>query len=113
MRIQITQYLNDLYNLSDEHIRCFIQSPFVEQGGQLESFLQRNYPDNLPLLNELHHALQAQPDACARHAGWLETISGLPIKSLQALYTLRKIDLAEGTTLIDILASHDPGKRRS
>ena len=25
---------------------------------------------------------------------------------------LRKIDLAEGTTLIDILASHDPGKRR-
>lgn len=37
-----------------------------------------------------------------------ETISGLPIKSLQALYTLRKIDLAEGTTLIDILASHDP-----
>ena len=112
LRIQITQYLNDLYNLSDEHIRCFIQSPFVEQGGQLESFVQRNYPDNLPLLNELHHALQAQPDACARHAGWLETISGLPMKSLQALYTLRKIDLAEGTTLIDILASHDPGKRR-
>jgi hypothetical protein len=34
------------------------------------------------------------------------------MKSLQALYTLRKIDLAEGTTLIDILASHDPGKRR-
>ena len=111
LRQQMADYLNDLYNVKDEQISCFIQSPFVEQGGQLAAFVQRNYPDKLPWVPDLHDALQAHPQACARQAAWLETVSGLPLKSLQALYTLRKIDLAEGTTLIDLMGSHDPARR--
>lgn len=110
LRLQMEQYLNDIHGLTNEQLNCLIESPFVEQGAGLVAFLQRHYPDKLQWANDLHHALGAHDEACARHSAWLQSISGLPLGSLQMLYTMRKVDCVAGQSLIDLMCTHDPHK---
>lgn len=42
---------------------------------------------------------------------WLESVSGLPLASLQALYQMKKIDFQQCDSLIANLAAHDPSKK--
>ena len=42
---------------------------------------------------------------------WLESISGLPLASLQALYHMQEIDFRDCDSLISLLWAHDPGNK--
>ena len=42
---------------------------------------------------------------------WLESVSGLPLTSLQALYHMQKIDFEHGNSLIATLWAHDPNNK--
>ena len=110
LRVLISQYLDDLHGLTDTHLGCVIHSPFIEQGAGLTLFLEQCYPEKLPQTDEIHDVLLAGRPVSSPHVSWLETISGLPLQCLQALYAVQKIDVNERRSIVDVMQFHDPHK---
>lgn len=111
LRLIATQYLNALYGLNDEHLRCLIHSPFVHKGRALSLFLQQCYPEKLHLRGAFQQLLAGAPHSMTAHAPWLESVSGLPLASLQALYRLPAARNRGGDSVIGMLWAHDPNTR--
>ncbi len=112
LRVLATQYLEQLHGVSDEQLGCFICSPFVNQGDSLEPFLQYFYPEKLQSINGLRGVLMGQStDTQVDEVTWLESVSGLPLASLQALYHMPEIDFEDSDSLIASLWAHDPVKQ--
>lgn len=110
LRLIATQYLDELYGLNDEHLRCLIYSPFVSQGRALNDFLQQCYPEKLHLCASLEQLLMDPAPSTTLEARWLESLSGLPLASLQALYRMPMIDSNDGNSLICAMWAYDPNK---
>lgn len=110
LRVVATHYLDELYGLNDEQLRCLIHSPFVKQGRALNDFLQQCYPEKLPLCAVLEQLLRDANPSTTLEARWLESVSGLPLASLQALYRMPAIDSPDGDSLIAMMLAHDPNK---
>lgn len=106
-----TQYLSELHGVNDEQLGCFICSPFVNQARGLEAFLHNCYPDKLRFLQDFRQLLMAAGTTTQVDAGWLESVSGLSLASLQALYQMQRIDFKQCDSLIANLSAHDPGKK--
>lgn len=111
LRAAATQYLSELHGVSDEQLGCFICSPFVNMAEGLEPFLQKCYPEKLRDIDGLRQLLKGSGTLFKGDVNWLESVSGLPLASLQALYHMEKIDLRQGNSLIANLSAHDPNKR--
>lgn len=106
------QYLDQLHGVSDEQMGCFICSPFVNKGRRLEAFLQNFYPEKSHSINNLRQVLTEQgTDLQTEDVTWLESVSGLSLSSLQALYHMPKIDFEHCNSLIASLRAYDPGKQ--
>lgn len=106
-----TQYLGELHGVNNEQLGCFICSPFVSKADDLEQFLQNRYPEKLQYLHEFRRVLMDPDTSSQVDITWLESVSGLPLASLQALYQMEKIDLRTSNSLIATLCAHDPGKK--
>ena len=106
-----TQYLSQLHGVSDEQLGCLICSPFVNQALGLEAFLQNFHPDKVQFIHEFRQVLMGQVAPSQVDVTWLESVSGLPLTSLQALYHMQKIDFEHGNSLIATLWAHDPNNK--
>ena len=111
LRMAVTQYLSELHGVSDEHLGCFMCSPFVEQARGLKAFLEHYYPEKLQSLDELRQILISPNVATTPDALWLESVSGLPLSSLRVLFNMQKIDFTSGDSLIGTLWVHDPNNQ--
>ena len=106
-----TQYLGELHGVNNEQLGCFICSPFVNKADDLEPFLQNCYPEKLQYIQEYRRVLMDQNTSSQVDVTWLESVSGLPLASLQALYHMEKIDVRTSNSLIATLCAHDPSKK--
>ncbi|WP_338579066.1 hypothetical protein [Pseudomonas sp. ML2-2023-6] len=106
-----TRYLRELHGVSDEQLGCLICSPFVNQARGLESFLQSCYPEKLQFIHRFRQVLIDHNAASQADVSWLESVSGLSLASLQALYHMQKIDSRPGNSLIATLWAHDPNNK--
>lgn len=106
-----TQYLGELHNVNNEQLGCFICSPFVSKADGLEPFLQNCYPEKLQYLHEFRRVLMDPDTSSQVDISWLESVSGLPLASLQALYHMEKINLRTNNSLLATLCAYDPGKK--
>lgn len=106
-----TQYLGELHGVNNEQLGCFICSPFVNKADDLESFLQNCYPEKLQYIHEFRRVLMDPESSSQVDIAWLESVSGLPLASLQALYHMEKTDVRTSNTLIATLCAHDPSKK--
>ena len=111
LRGAAAQYLSKLHGLNDEQLGCLICSPFVNQADGLEPFLQKCHPDKVQRIKDFHRVLMGNPAPLQANVAWLESISGLPLASLQALYHMQKIDFTQCNSLIASLWAHDPNKQ--
>ena len=106
-----TQYLGELHGVNNEQLGCFICSPFVNKADDLEPFLQNCYPEKLQYIQEYRRVLMDPNTSSQVDVTWLESVSGLPLASLQALYNMEKIDVRTSNSLIATLCAHDPSKK--
>ncbi|MCK6254252.1 hypothetical protein [Pseudomonas fragi] len=106
-----TQYLGELHGVNNEQLGCFICSPFVNKADDLEPFLQNCYPEKLQYIQEYRRVLMDPNTSSQVDVTWLESVSGLPLASLQALYHMEKIDVRTSNSLIATLCAHDPSKK--
>lgn len=106
-----TQYLSELHGVNDEQLGCSICSPFINQARDLEAFLHNCHPEKLRFIDEFRQILMAPTASSQVDFSWLESVSGLPLASLQALYQMKKIDFQQCDSLIANLAAHDPSKK--
>ena len=106
-----TRYLRELHGVSDEQLGCLICSPFVNQARGLEPFLQSCYPEKLQFIHRFRQVLIDHNAASQADVSWLESVSGLSLASLQALYHMQKIDSRPGNSLIATLWAHDPNNK--
>ena len=111
LRGAAAHYLSKLHGLNDEQLGCLICSPFVNQADGLEPFLQKCHPDKVQRIKDFHRVLMGNPAPLQANVAWLESISGLPLASLQALYHMQKIDFTQCNSLIASLWAHDPNKQ--
>ena len=111
LRMTVTQYLSELHGVNDEHLGCFMYSPFVEQARGLKAFLEHCYPEKLQSLDELRQILMNPNAASTPDALWLESVSGLPFSSLRVLFNMQKIDFTSGDSLIGTLWVQDPNNQ--
>jgi hypothetical protein len=86
-------------------------APFVDAGQGLEAFLRRCHPGMLVALPDLHKALMGLqvPEQITQ---WLIDTSGLSKVGLQNLYSKKKVDFDDPTSLIARVRAGDPDKRR-
>jgi len=108
LRSVATQYLEQVYGLSDEHLRCLVHSPFINQGRALGVFLQQCYPEKRYLCDVYEQLLASRQPSTTVDALWLESVSGLPLASLQALYRMSMAQNRDGASVIALLRAHDP-----
>lgn len=106
-----TQYLSELHGVSEEQLGCLMCSPFVNQARGLEHFLHNYYPKKKHLIHEFRQVLRDKNTLSQVDVTWLESISGLPLASLQALYHMQEIDFRDCDSLISLLWAHDPGNK--
>lgn len=111
LRMTVTQYLSELHGVSDEHLGCFMSSPFVEQARGLKAFLEHCYPEKLQSLDELRQIFMNPNAASTPDALWLESVSGLTLSSLRVLFNMQKIDFTSGDSLIGTLWVQDPNNQ--
>lgn len=108
LRQTITLYLAELHGVTDEHLMCFLYSPFTDQASGLERFLQQCYPEKQPAQHALRQALLGTGAVSEADVEWLESVSGLPLSSLQVLFNMPKADFKSGKSLLAKLWVHDP-----
>jgi hypothetical protein len=104
-------YGQEAFGLSETQWVCLLFSPFVDGGARLEDFLRRYHPGMLVALGDLHKTLAGQlaPDLVAH---WLVDVSGLSLKGLQSLYTKRRVDFNDDSSIIARIRASDPDKHR-
>lgn len=73
------------YGLESTQIDCAVYAPFSDRGVRLEAFLLACHPSMQVTLPYLHRGLRGSkvPDQVSQ---WLESVSGLPLATLQRFY---------------------------
>lgn len=104
-------YAQEAFGLNETQLICLLFAPFVDAGAQLEAFLRGCHPGMLVALADLHRALSGQsaPDQVVQ---WLVDVSGLSLKGLQGLYTRRRVDFSDESSIIARVRASDPDKGR-
>lgn len=108
LRQCISHYLLELHSVTDEHLVCVLYSPFVDQARGLERFLQQCYPEKLSTYVELRQILMSDNLLSEPYSTWLESVSGLALPSLRALFNMTLTDFKSNKSLIATLWMHDP-----
>ena len=111
MRLITARYLDELHGVSDVQLGCFIYSPFINEGQNLELFLRNCYPEKLPFINEYHQMMMHKPLSTPVDVTWLEHVSGLPLSSIQVLYRMQHVQFREDDSLMTSLWASDPHKQ--
>ena len=111
LRLITAQYLDELHGVSEVQLSCFMYSPFINEGQNLELFLRNCYPDKLQFINEYHQMMMDKPLSTPVDVTWLEQISGLPLSSLQVLYRMQHVKFREDNSLMTSLWASDPHKQ--
>ena len=103
------EYARDAFGLSEEALVAMVFSPFTDEGARLDAFLKRCHPDMVAEAAEVRATLSGDTDD-PRIAGWLESVSGLPLARLRTLY---RSPLASGgfeESMIARVRAGDPHK---
>ena len=111
LRLITARYLDELYGISEVQLGCFIYSPFINEGQNLECFLRNCYPDKLRFINEYHQVMLDKPLSPPVDVTWLEHVSGLPLSSIQVLYRMQHVQFREDDSLMTSLWASDPHKQ--
>jgi hypothetical protein len=102
MRHQVDQYTQATAGISEQQLVCMLYSPFLQEGSRLKYYLQREHPDLLPHLPEIHQRLSTPAVGYDQISSALWEISGLGIWWLQRLYKMA------APAAINTVLSRDP-----
>ena len=111
LRLTTARYLDELHGVSEVQLGCFIYSPFINEGQNLEFFLRNCFPDKLQFINEYRQMMMDKPLSTPVDVTWLEHVSGLPLSSLQVLYRMQHVKFREDDSLMTSLWASDPHKQ--
>lgn len=114
MRQRATHFAMEAFGLDDKKLICMIYAPFTEQGRNLALYLERECPELVSHLDEIHRLLgQTSENGTTTLASDLEEISGLTLSQLRQCYRSALVDHHPdpGTSsLITKILKRDPHK---
>lgn len=110
MRLLAEEYALETFALTESHLVCMTYSPFAGQGAGLEQFIEREHPELVERIADMH-SLLAGVTTDQELAAELERISGLEPSQLRVLYS-RSVQTpgGGGTPVIDLILQGDPHK---
>jgi hypothetical protein len=73
------------YGMDSAQVNCAVYAPFNDRGARLEAFLAACHPGMQVTAPYLHQGLRGSK-VPAQVVQWLESVSGLPLATLQRLY---------------------------
>lgn len=82
---QMQNRLSTWYGMDPAQVSCAVYAPFTERGARLEAFLSTCHPGMQVTMPYLHRVLRGSR-VPAQVVQWLESVSGLPLATLQGLY---------------------------
>jgi hypothetical protein len=105
-----SRYAEDAFALTEEQLACLVSSPFTDRGAALGPYLERCHPERAADLDRLHAVLRGDATDPAVTT-WLESVSGLLLRHLQALYRSARLAPSRPDTLIARVLVDDPHKK--